>query len=291
MSSHRRLHGIALMSVAMLTIPIVDGTAKYLSSSYSPLFIGWARYALASVVSLSIAAAGHGWQVFPAGRRRSHVVRTVCLVAAMTLYFLAIARIPMATALSAFFVGPIAAVAFSILLLGEQITRAKIAALGLGAVGSLIILRPGASTDPGVLLALGAGLLFACYLLATRHAAQAGGPLQTLAFQCAVGTLLLTPQGLVTWQMPAWDDAWLFLLMGGVSAMSHLLSIIAFRRADASTLSPLVYLELVGTAIIGLVIFHEIPDRYTIAGGTLIVLAGLSLLRPQGISPSAVRGS
>lgn len=265
----------------MLTIPIVDGTAKYLSSSYSPLFIGWARYAVASVVALSMATVGHGRDLFPVGRRSSHIIRSVCLVGAMTLYFLGIARIPMTTALSAFFVGPIAAVAFSILLLGEKMTRAKGLALALGAVGSLVILRPGASTDPGVLLALGAGLLFACYLLATRHAAQAGAPLQTLAFQCVTGTLLLTPQALATWKTPASEHVLLFLMMGAVSALSHLLSILAFRRADASTLAPVVYVELIGTAAIGLIVFNEFPDRYTIAGGTLIVLAGLALMRPH----------
>ncbi len=88
-------HGVILMILAMLSIPLVDGLAKHLSTIYSPLFLGWARYAIASVVVLPFAAVIHGRRVFPAERRVSHVFRTVFLVTAMTLYFLSIARLPL----------------------------------------------------------------------------------------------------------------------------------------------------------------------------------------------------
>src|SRR5215510_4197795 len=91
--------GVMLMTLAMLAIPMVDGLAKYLSVGYSPLFIGWARYAVASLIVLPSAAAIHGTRLFPAEQRVSHVLRTVFLVVSMTLYFLAIARIPLATAI------------------------------------------------------------------------------------------------------------------------------------------------------------------------------------------------
>jgi drug/metabolite transporter (DMT)-like permease len=97
------------MTVAMLSIPLVDGLAKYLSVGYSPLFLSWARYAVACVVVLPFAAVLHGRRLFPAERRGAHVFRTVFLVTAMTLYFLSVARIPLATAVSTCFVGPIMA--------------------------------------------------------------------------------------------------------------------------------------------------------------------------------------
>ena len=83
------------MALAMLSIPTVDGLAKYLSAGYSPLFLGWARYAVATLIVLPIAAVRHGTRVFPTEGRVSHVVRTLCLVISMTLYFLALARIPL----------------------------------------------------------------------------------------------------------------------------------------------------------------------------------------------------
>jgi drug/metabolite transporter (DMT)-like permease len=269
---------MALITLAMLTVPLVDGLAKHLSAGYSPLFLAWARYAVACAIVLPLAAVSHGRSLFPAERQMSHALRTLFLVVAMTLYFLAIARIPLATAISAFFVGPIVAVALSLLVLKERITRAKIASLALGFAGSLIILQPGATIDAGLLLALASGLFFAFYLVATRLAAQVSDPLKTLAYQSAVGALLLTPQAVASWSVPALADLWLFAVLGALSAVSHILSIAAFRHADASTLAPLVYVELLGAAVVGYLAFNEVPGFATILGATLIVVAGALLL-------------
>lgn len=278
-TASRAAPGVVLMTLAMLSIPLVDGLAKHLSADYSPLFIGWARYAVASSIVVPISAALHRRFVFPTERLSSHVLRTLFLVAAMTLYFLAIARIPLATAASAFFVGPIVAVVLSVVMLGERLTISKALALALGAGGSVVILRPGGSTDPGIVLAFASGVLFAFYLIATRHAAQASAPLPTLAFQCVVGALLLTPQAVATWRLPAATDLWLFAGLGAFSAISHILSIAAFRFSDASTLAPLVYIELIGAALIGYFAFGEVPQASTVFGAMLIVAAGLVLVQ------------
>jgi drug/metabolite transporter (DMT)-like permease len=194
-------------------------------------------------------------------------------------HFLAIARIPLATAVSAFFVGPIVAVVLSIAVLHERMTRSKAPGLVLAVTGSVVILRPGGSTDPHILLALGAGVLFALYLIATRQAAQASDPVSTLAFQCVAGAALLTPQALVSWRTPLADDLLFFAALGGLSAISHLLSIAAFRRASASKLAPLVYLELIGASLVGYLAFGEVPGPGTIVGAGFIVAGGLVLLR------------
>jgi len=283
-SPARAMQGITLMTGAMLTIPLVDGLAKHLSVGYSPLFLSWARYAIACLIVLPVAAAVHGTRLLPAERRVSHSLRTVFLVTAMTLYFLAIARIPLATAVSAYFVGPIVAVMLSVIVLNEQMTFRKGLSLVLGFAGSIVILQPGASTDPGILLALGAGVFFSFYLIATRRAAQDSDPLKTLAVQCAAGMVFLTPQAVLTWSVPAWNDLLFFAGLGLFSVVSHILSIAAFRRAEASTLAPLVYVELIGAALIGYVAFDEIPGVPTLVGAILIVAAGLILFQRQGES-------
>lgn len=276
--SSRPTTGILLMTAAMLSIPTVDGLAKYLSADYSPLFIGWARYAVATFVVLPLAALRSGTRIFPAEGRASHVLRTLFLVISMTLYFLALARIPLATAISAFFIGPISAVVLSIFVLKERMTGPKAASLILGSVGALVILRPGGEINPGILFAFASGLSFGIYLVTTRLAAQKSDPLSTLAFQCAVGTLLLTPQAIVSWTLPQRSDLGFFLALGAVSAFSHLLSIAAFRFAEASVLAPLVYLELIGAAAIGYYFFGEIPSIFTVIGAGLIIVAGLFLV-------------
>lgn len=271
--------GMLLMAVAMLTVPVVDGLAKYLSGAYSPLFISWARYAVACLVVLPYAIATHGSRVFPSEERGSHFLRTAFLVTAMTLYFLSIARIPLATAVSAYFVGPIVAVVLAVVLLKERLTTRKVLSLALGVVGSIVIVQPGVAIDPNILLAIGSGVFFACYLIATRQAARASDPIKTLAFQCVAGTVLLTPQAIASWSVPASNDLPLFAGLGLLSAVCHMLAIVAFRHASASTLAPLVYLELIGAAVVGFVAFGEVPSIATMVGAGLIVAGGLVLLQ------------
>lgn len=284
---HPSVRGIVLMSVAMLGIPIVDGIAKYLSANYSPLFIGWARYAVACLFVLPLAYRYHGRNIFPDEQRFAHLVRTAFLVTAMTLYFLAIARIPLALAVSAYFVGPIIAVVLSVLFLKEALTWRKVLSLGLGFIGSLIILRPSGEIEVGIIMAFGAGLFFALYLIATRQASQQSDPIKTLAFQCVVGTVLLSPQAAFTFDLPEINVLWLFLGLGVFSAIGHILTIMAFRLADASTLAPLVYLELVGTAVIGFLIFAEVPTYTTIFGAGLIILSGFALISRPKTKPNS----
>jgi drug/metabolite transporter (DMT)-like permease len=276
-ASHQA-RGILLLTLAMFSLPMVDGLAKFLSANYSPLYLGWARYAVASMIVVPVAASLHGWRIFPGERWSAHILRTLFLVTAMTLYFLALARIPLATAISASFVSPFIAVVLSVIVLKERMTLRKGVSLLLGFAGAMVILRPGPTMDPGVLLAFGAGVCFAFYIIATRHAAQGSDPVKTLAFQCVIGTLLLTPQAAVTWSSPAWGDLIFFAGLGLTSATAHLLSIAAFRFADASTLAPLLYVELLGATLIGYFAFHEIPDLNTMIGAGMIVAAGLILL-------------
>lgn len=275
---HSNIRGIIFMSLAMMGIPIVDGIAKYLSVGYSPLFIGWARYAVACLFVLPLAYRYHGRQIFPDEQRFAHLVRTAFLVTAMTLYFLAIARIPLALAVSAYFVGPIIAVILSVLFLKEALTLRKVLSLVLGFIGALVILHPSGEVEVGIIMAFGAGLFFALYLIATRQASQSSDPIKTLAFQCVVGTVLLSPQAVFTFEVPEVNVLWLFLGLGLFSAIGHILTILAFRLADASTLAPLVYLELIGTGIVGYLIFAEIPTSTTAIGAILIIFSGLVLV-------------
>lgn len=274
----RTLLGIGLMALAMLLIPLVDGLAKHLSQTHSPLYISWARYAVACLVVLPIALRLHGRAFLPRRNIGSHLLRTIFLMAAMTLYFLAIARIPLATAVSAYFIGPIIAVLLAFFILKEPLTARKLVALGLGFAGAMFILRPGGDLDPGIVLAMGSGGCFALYLIATRKASQSSDPVKTLVFQCLVGAVILTPGAIWTWSVPIMAELHLFVAMGVLSTISHMLSIAAFRYADASTLAPLVYLELVASSLLGYFFFGELPGPSVWIGAAIIVAAGLVLM-------------
>lgn len=275
------------MALAMLIIPAVDGLAKHLSATYSPLMIGWVSFAASALIVTPVAVRLHGPALLPRSQKWLHLLRLAFLLTAATLYYLAIARIPLATAVSAYFIGPVVAALLSVLVLKERMTARKLASLGLGVAGAAVILKPGAgSIEPGVLLAFGSGVAYACFQVTTRRIAEAASPFQTLAFQYLMGLVLLAPQAALNWTTPHASDLWLFAAMGSCGVFAHILSVLAFRRAEASTLAPLSYLELLGSALIGYLAFGDVPGGSVVVGAALIVSAGALLLPRRAVSPA-----
>ncbi len=277
----RSAMGIALMSAAALVVPLVDGIAKLLGASHSPYFVAWARYATASLIVLPLTLL---WYRSAYDVRRDFVanaLRTMLTVGAMTCFFFAITDIPLATAFGGYFLGPGLAALVAAPVLGEQLTPARLGAAGLGLVGASLIVRPGVALQFGSLLAVLSGVFFAGYLITTRLTAATTPPVDTLRFQCVFGTLLLTPVALWHWSSPTRADLLLMAIMGGISALCHLMVIAAFRCAEASVLAPLVYLELVTATLFGQLVFAELPDGLACLGVAMIVLSGLLIWRSE----------
>ena len=275
--------GIVLMAISMLFIPGADAIGKYLSGAHSPAFLSWARYVAALGFVLPVVLYVQARAPAPLiGRNQilPQLLRTAFLVGAMTLYFTAIARIPLADALGAYFIAPIIATLLAMIVLRERLDRRKLAAVILGFIGAMLIVRPGADGSSGTLIALASGGLMACYLVMTRATAQGSTPLSALTIQLVFGILLLTPIVLFQWTVPNREEILLILLMGLLSAASNLLTISAFRLAPVSTLSPLVYLELLGATALGYAMFDDLPSTATWIGIVVIVIAGLAVVAP-----------
>jgi len=277
--------GIVLMSVASLIVPVVDGIAKLLGSGHSPYLVAWARYVVASLIVLPLTLICYRSAY---GVRRdfaSNALRTMLTVGAMTCFFFAITEIPLTTAFGGYFLGPVIAALLAVPLLDEKITRSRLGAAALGLVGAYLIVRPGVDLKVGSLLAVLSGVLFAGYLIATRMTAATTPPVDALRFQCLFGAVLLTPFAILNWSSPTKHEMLLIAVMGGISAICHLMVIAAFRFAEASLLSPLAYLELVTATLFGQLVFSELPDRLALTGIVIIVLGGLLIW----ISTGAVR--
>ncbi len=277
------------MTVAMLIVPCADGIGKYLSADLSPFFLSWARYAAGSAFVVPALLLTRGSGQVTLGQMPAQLLRAVFLTAAIGFYYLAIARVPLADALGAYFVAPILATLLSALFLKEKLTARRIVAVAVGFAGALIVARPGVSMDLGMAFALGAGACMSCYIVITRAVARASPPLATLALQYLSGGLLLLLPALSHWSLPSSGSFILILLMGLVAAVSHLLVIGAFRLAEASALSPLIYFELVGTTIFGVLVSGSFPSWATWIGIGLVVAGGLILIE-RATEPNRIPG-
>ena len=90
---------------------------------------------------------------------------------------------------------------------------------------------------------------------------------------------MLTPLLPVFWTTPPSLTTWLLMgSMGFYAAFGHYLLILAHQRAPAAILSPFMYSQLLWMVALGLIVFGDVPDVYTIAGGLIVIASGLYLL-------------
>jgi drug/metabolite transporter (DMT)-like permease len=266
--------GLILMALAMFVIPIRDGIAKHMTDALPVFTIAWGTYVSAAIVAVPIALNLHGREALVPTGIRSQTARTLLLVSSMTVFFFSIRTVPLANAISAYFVAPFVAAALAPMVLGERLTKTVVVAVSCGFVGVLLVLRPEGDYDANILLAVVAGILFAFYMLATRLAARQTPPMAALAYQSLLGAVVLTPFAFSAGFEGISEFLGAFAVVGVLQSTSHGLSITAFRFAPAATLAPLVYLEIVAAVIVGLVAFEDWPQMQTWIGIAVILAAG-----------------
>lgn len=287
----RPILGVLLMIASVCTIPLVDGIAKHLSAAYTVMFVAWARCCSGAIWVLPFGLLGHRKEPLDARGARLQLLRTVLLLIAMMLYYAAIARVPMADALGAYFISPIVVTILSRVILRERLTVQRVLAVTIAFAGVLVVIRPGVEMDVGLLLAAASGTTFAIYIIVTRIVSRAASAPVTLAFQYVAGALLLSPFVLPSLPVLEPDLSGLLLLMGVLSVLSHALEIAALRYAQASILAPFMYMEIASATIVGYVAFHDFPDVATCFGIAVVVAGGLILTYQRTPSPAPALSS
>lgn len=261
---------------AMFIIPFVDAIAKELSSRYSVIQVTWARYFFHFIIMLPLVLTKHGVRAVVPAKPVAQLLRGGLLMCATFLYFSAISLIPLTDALALTFVYPVVVTVLSALILHETVGPRRWSAVLVGLIGAGIVIRPGfEETGIGTFMALGAGVTYGCYLIATRKLANSAPPFVTLTFTALVGAVVFTALVPAYWQTPKTWDLVLMVSLGGLAAMGHYMLIKAFEYAQASLLAPFGYSEVVMTTILGFVIFGDFPDELTWVGIAIIISSGI----------------
>lgn len=274
--SDSSLAGVALMLAAMAVVPLMDGVAKHLSATFAVLQVVWARYFFHLLILLPLVLWRHGAGALLLRNPWPQLLRGGFLLGSTILFFAAIAVMPIADALALVFVAPLVVTALSPLLLGERVGPRRWTAVSLGFVGVLVILRPGVSAfHTGMLLALGAGTVYAFYSLATRRLSGSAPPLVTLTYTALLGAMVMSVVVPAVWTPPGTLDLLWMVLMGALAAFGHFLVIKSFEHAEASLLAPLGYSEIVMATIVGYLAFGDFPDAWTWAGIVIVIASGV----------------
>lgn len=165
-------------------------------------------------------------------------------------------------------------------LLGEWAGPRRWAAIIVGFLGVVVVMRPGfGGLHWAVSLSIGATISYALYLVATRKLAATDSPQSMLIFSALFPTLLIAPAMLFVWEMPQTALQWLLLFSLGVfGATGHWFLILAYRWAPAPVLAPFTYAQIGWMIGFGYVLFGDVPGLTTLVGAGIVIASGLYLL-------------
>ena len=285
--------GMLLMVGGMAILPLLDACAKWLGQTLPASEVSAGRFLIQiSLLTPLFYLMGHrlDWRIFSL----SEAARGFCLAMATWLFFLALKSIPMAEAISIFFVEPMILTILATIILRERIRSRRIIAIIIGFIGAMIVIQPSFDIFGWpALLPLGTAFFFALYMIITRIVAQAKHPIEaqiSMSLFALLTILILagindyTAMEATSWRMPTATEWGVLVILGMVATTGHLMVVFALQRADAGLLAPFQYLEVVTASLLGYLIFGDVPNQTTIFGVTIIIGSGLYLIHRERLA-------
>ena len=286
--NHRPVLGVTLKLISVFMLAGMTACVKYLGTQIPIGETIFVRGLIATLVLVVFARYTVGLKVLHTQSWQSHARRSLAGTVSMFCLFAALTMTPLAEVTGITFTSPLFITLLAMPFLGEKIHAFRWAALICGFVGVTIIISPhiGLSTNPqpitptthsslGIVAAFSAALFAALAMIFLRKM-SGGEHAITITFYflltSSVCSLLTLPWG---WILPNQTQGILLLLIGLFGVLGQLIMTYAYRYAEASTLAPLDFTNMVLTVAIGYWLFGETPSWSLWLGMPLILISGL----------------
>ncbi|MEM7620106.1 MAG: DMT family transporter [Pseudomonadota bacterium] len=280
--SSPRFFAIMLVCVATILFSVMDAIAKYLAEiAEIPVSqVIWTRLIVHVGFTFLILGPTSLPRLVNSQKPGIQILRSLCLLGATAFNFIALKYLQLDQTVTIFFLSPLIVAVLAGPILGEWIGWWRLLAICFGFCGIILIMRPGfGGVHWAVFYALGAAISFSFYNILTRYLSNYDSSEVTQFFSPLVGAAIFAPFAFLDWQAPSSVLQWALLLsMGFIGGFGHWLLIIAHRYAPAPILGPFIYTGLLSMVIIGYFVFNDIPTVWTLAGASIVIIAGLYLL-------------
>ncbi len=270
------LRGIVIITIASLVFPVGDAIAKQLLSTYDVLLILWLKYLVQTALVTGVILATMPLRTFKTKRPGLQIARGIAGIGSYGIFLTAINFIPLADAVAIEFTSPILVAALAVPILGERVGPRRWAAILVGLVGALLIVRPGLGlVHWAATLMLVAATSIALMQIISRPIAMTEHPLTTLFYTSLTALVVTTPAIPFVWGHLSGADWGRMLAVGAIAGFCHWLFIRSFEFATASLLAPFTYAQIVGATVLGYLFFGDFPDSWTVTGTAILVISGL----------------
>lgn len=275
----RALFGIILMLIAYLIFSFIDVSAKWLAMAGLPAMqLAFMRYVGHMAISTGLLVRdGDLGSLFRTKYLLVVMFRGSLLMGSTILNFIAVQYLPLTLTSTILFSAPIIICLLSWPLLGEKVGYWRWSAIMLGFIGILVTIRPFDSDfHYAAFYSLGGAFCFALYSILTRRLAGEIS-VDVMQFHSGfVGTVVLLPFSILSWQSPDTMMDWAIMIMLGVFGwMGHQLLTHAHSFAAANVLTPFGYSFILFLTTWSYLVFDHLPDIWTVIGASIIITSGL----------------
>lgn len=296
--SRTNLAGAGCALLAVMCFSLNDVGIKFLSDDYALHQIVFFRSAIALLTFAIVFLPIYGLRVLRTRRPGAHLLRGVCVVGANSCLFLGLAAMPIADAVAVFFISPLVITVFSVIFLRETVGARRWAAIAVGFVGVLVIVKPGTSAfQVAALLPMAAAVLYAVIHMVARKvggtesAATMAVYIQiTFIIACSIiglsigdGKFAQQDHASLAFLFRAWGpiathDWWILIMLGVSGVMGGFFISQAYRISEAAFAAPFEYVAMPMAIMWGVTVFGTWPDRTAWIGIALILGSGLYLI-------------
>ncbi|WP_183073731.1 DMT family transporter [Stenotrophomonas rhizophila] len=213
-----------------------------------------------------------------------YFLRSAIGLASMLCAFWAIGHLPISQAISLSYSTPLFVTIAAVLWLGETVRMRRWAAVIIGFIGVLIIVRPGSTTfTPGTLVAVGAAVLSSLVAIQIKQLTRVDSADTVVFYTYVFWVPLSLVPALFVWVWPT-GLAWVWLVATGVlGTLGQLLWTRALRLGEVSALTPISFMQLPLVSLLGWLLFNETLDRWTVIGAGIILGANAYIAHREAV--------
>lgn len=275
---YSRFAGFWLALIFLLCSTLMHSTmhalVRVVSSDLHPLVVVFFRNLIGLIVILPLLIRA-GPSILKTSHALLYTIRAVTGVVAMSLWFWSLSRVPLANATSLSFSTALFAAIAAWLFLGERMRFRRWAAIVIGFAGVLIVLRPAPeSFNVWSLVILISAMAWGISITIVKKLTVTEHPVAIVAWMGISLTILSAPAAIAVWQTPTWQQLQLLLIIGALASGGHLLFTHALRMTDVTFAMSMDFFRLIWSVLLGLWLFAEALDGWTIIGAMIIFAAG-----------------
>lgn len=265
----------ALFAAGMTSgVKLLAGAIPSMQTAFGRSFIGFLLVLPFLLNRKPLKFTSHRWPL--------HVFRGILGVVAINCGFYTLTQLPIATVTVLFFTAPLFVTLLAPVLLDEQVGWRRWTATGVGFLGTIVVLSPGArGFDPVMLLAVASSSMFALSLILGKKLSDTEAPSTMLFYAGGIMSLGCFAPAAWVWTPPTMTEWAILSLIGVCGVLRSYFDIRGYAIGEASAVAPFQYARLIFIGIAGYVLFNETVTVNTLFGAGIIFTSTAYIARRE----------